>query len=126
MYHLAHRRFRPCDDRDSAALDRLPDEILTVESRALESAEDAPCRHLAVVDGKAGHFGITIDLGDIPQLQPVQSFFASCLCASWTNGSTSDMFGSRCMFGATPSIGAIRLTVRLTTGATFQPAVVKP
>ena len=36
------------------------------------------------------------------------------------------MFGSRFMSGATPSIGAIRLTVRLTTGATFQPAVVKP
>ena len=47
--------------------------------------------------------------------------FVSC-----TKGSTSPMFGSRFMFGATPSIGAMRLTVRLTTGATFQPAVVKP
>jgi len=36
------------------------------------------------------------------------------------------MFGSRFMFGATPSIGAMRLMVRLTTGATFQPAVVNP
>jgi len=36
------------------------------------------------------------------------------------------MSGSRPMSGCTPSIGAIRLIVQLTTGATFQPAVVKP
>ena len=36
------------------------------------------------------------------------------------------MSGSRFMSGWTPSIGAMRLIVPLTTGATFQPAVVKP
>ena len=36
------------------------------------------------------------------------------------------MFGSRRLSGRTPSIGAIRLTVFDTTGATFQPAVRKP
>jgi hypothetical protein len=35
------------------------------------------------------------------------------------------MSGSRFLSGRTPSIGAIRLMVLLTTGATFQPAVVK-
>ncbi len=41
-------------------------------------------------------------------------------------GNTWVMSGSRCLSGRTPSIGAMRLTVLLTTGATFQPAVRNP
>jgi hypothetical protein len=43
-------RLGPGDNRDGAAFDGLPDEILTVECRAFECAEDASLRDLAMID----------------------------------------------------------------------------
>src|SRR5206468_3136625 len=114
--------FRPGDDRDGAALDRRLDEVLAVEYRPLERAEHAAARDLAMIDGKAGHFGIQIDVRDIAQ--PHSNYSSGCV--SWTNGSTSDMSGSRDLFGRTPSIGAIRLTATPNAGPIFQAAVWKP
>jgi hypothetical protein len=34
-----------------------------------------------MVDGEAGHFGITVDIGEVAQLHAVQSFFASALAS---------------------------------------------
>ena len=53
------------DYRDSAAIHRLADEVLAVEHGALECAEQAARCDLAMIDRKAGHFGIRVDIGDV-------------------------------------------------------------
>ena len=67
MRHVANGGFGPGDDGDGAALYGLRNEVLTIEQGALERAEHAAALDLAMVDRKARHFGIRIDLGDIPQ-----------------------------------------------------------
>ena len=67
MRHGGDRRFGPGNDRHGAALDRLIHEVLAVEDRALERAEDAARDHLPMVDGKARHFKIAVDARELGQ-----------------------------------------------------------
>ena len=59
---------RPSHDGNRPAFHRVADEVLAVEDGALEGAEDAARGHLAMVDGKARHFGIAIDAREIAQI----------------------------------------------------------
>ena len=60
---LVDMRFGPRNDGYRPSRHCLRDEILAVEHRALERSEDAARRDLAVIDCKAGDFGIAIDAG---------------------------------------------------------------
>src|SRR5687767_1648253 len=115
--HLVDLRLGPGDDRDRPSVDRLGDEILAVKNGAAEGAEDASTRDLAMVERKARHLGLAVGVRKLAQAHGGSQSFES-----WTKGSTWLRSGSRSMYGATPSIGAIRLIVWLTTGATFHPA----
>ena len=59
-------RFGPGDDRDRAALDRFGDEVLAIEARADEGAEDVARRDLAMVEREARHFDIPNRVGIAP------------------------------------------------------------
>ncbi len=65
--HAFGMRLRASDDGDSPAIHRLPDEILSVEHRALERSEYAAGCDLAMIDRKARHFRIRIHVRQVPQ-----------------------------------------------------------
>ena len=57
----------PGDNRHGAATHRFADEIFAVEDRALEGPEHAAPLDLAMVDRKAGHHRIRINVRKVPQ-----------------------------------------------------------
>ncbi len=72
--HSIGFRLRSSDHGDRSAIDRLPNEVLAIEQGALERAEHAAVHDLAMIDGKAGHFGIGVDVREVAQFHPGQPF----------------------------------------------------
>ena len=114
-----HRCFGPRDHRHRPAFDRGRDEVFAIDLRALESAEDGTRRHLAIVDGKAGHHGVGIASDPCRGAELGQLH----LFASGISGLISEMSTSRVSSGRTPINGPMRGTSRPTIGAAFHAAV---
>ena len=112
-------RSGPCDHRYCSGLDCSGYEVLTVDLRTLERAEDGARRDLAMVDGEAGDFPLALAVQPRVGTQPRQLH----RLASGMRGSRSEMSMSRVLSGRRPSIGPMRGTSRPTMGAAVQPAV---
>src|SRR3546814_414419 len=115
MHRAPDLRLGARDDRDRARLDRGGNEILAVDARAGEGAEDRSGRDLAMVDGEAGDHGVGVGLGR--GIEERRETHQSPFSSFHKSGVSSDTSTSRLSSGKTPSIGPARMITFLTTGA---------
>ena len=101
--------------------DRLADEILAVEAAPLNAPKTLPARDLAMVDGKAGHFGIAVDAREVAQAHRINAPFFVDEGQHFGHIGLAVLVGAHAEHRRDPADGLAD-----TTGATFQPAVRKP
>ena len=112
---------RSRDHRDGTRSNGRLDEVLSVDERSLERAEDGPRRNLAVIDRKARHHGaVVIALGPSCGIEKGIQPHSMSLRIS---GRRSEMSISRLRSGRTSSSGPMRGISLPTMGAAFHAAV---
>ena len=133
MECAVHLRFGAGDDGDGAGPDRFGNIILAIDAQALKGAENGARRDLAIVDRKTGYGRVEVASGvhrfgdlDIQLLDKRPEAHHSFSFSPCSSGIRSEISTSRRSSGITPSIGPVRSTTRLTTGAAVQAAVRRP